>query len=424
MVIALSQLFSSILMVRFLGEEGVGILAIASGAFSMVSVLNLSWESILLRSNAINASNESELQDYFSKFIFFNCLKSCCILILTYFLGIYIADLYQNANLLWAILSYCMVCILDIMVSPFSIFSSTQYKQKLVTIMVMLRWLIHLVFLFGFLKWPSLKYAFVKECVLSIIIIISWIYIGRKQLRLNLSFKKFTKDDWGVLKKDLAQFGLWTHLTGVSAQILYRVDALVLALFAPISIVGQYGIALSAANAAYIIPSVLSYQNSIVNSQISSDFGAKKVTEVFFRVSGIIGVMTFLIYIVFGNWYLTMMTKQKNNPEIFQYMVAIVIGVLIIKTLVSSLVSYINSRGNVKRLFLFVSLPTLIIGIAIYTLGGFWKQGLGISLANIAVALLWLSLSLIEMRRYGFSFRSLLSWKEDYALLQYMRKQQ
>lgn len=403
-IIALAQFISSILMVRFLGNEGVGILAIAGGIFSFISIVNISWESILLRNNVVKTEN---LQNYFDKFLFFNILKSITIMTFAIIAGLAVAKSYQNQGLLWAILSYALICVLDIIISPFIILCSTQYKQKVVTAMVMLRWGFHLILLTGFLKWPTLEYALIKECLLLFVMIGSWGYVGHKYLHTQIKIKVLNGEDWSMLKRHLSEFALWTHLTSVSAQILYRVDALILSFFAPLSVVGQYGIALSAANAAYIIPSVLSYQNAVVNSQVSSEAGAKEITNLFFKISGLVGTMIFVGYLVFGNWYLNLMTKDNASRETYHYLLAIVVGVLIIKTLVSTLVSYINSRGNVKRLFLFVSLPTLVGGLLIYSIACYLGQGMGISLANIVVSLLWLALSLCEMRKYGFTYKTL-----------------
>lgn len=415
-VITISQFLSSVLLVRLLGNHGVALLAMAGGVFSFVTILNLSWESILIRSNVVESSN---LQDYFNKFFFFNLIKSAVIVLFSLAVGLGISHYYHHEGLLWAILSYAMICILDIMISPFLILCSTKYKQKIVTGMVVKRWLLHLILICGYLKWPTLEYAFLKELILVIVMIASWCYVGRKYLNTTIKMKMLTRQDWAILKKDFGEFTLWTHLTAVSAQILYRVDALILSFFAPLSVVGQYGIALNAANAAYIIPSVLSYQNTVINSQVSSDIGARKITGIFFRLSGIIGILTFVGYLFLGHWYLGLMTKESAQKETYQYLLIIVVGVLIVKTLVSTLVSYINSRGDVKRLFLFVSLPTLCCGIGIYTIGCYVGLGIGLSLSNIAVAILWLFLSLQEMKRYGFSYKSLFFWNSDYQTFQY-----
>lgn len=412
-VIALAQFLSSVLLVRLLGKEGVGGLAVAAGCFSFISILNLSWESILLRSNVIHSHN---LQDYFSKFFFFNLIKSLLIISFAMFVGLMTKNLYKDDGLFWAILSYAMICTLDIMISPFMLLCSTLYQQKIATSMVIQRWMLHLILICGYLIWPNLKYAFIKEVILAVVMIGSWCYVGKKYLNTPIKIKILTRDDWNGLRKDFSNFTLWTHLTAVSAQILYRVDALILSIFAPMAVVGQYGIALNAANAACIIPSVLSYQNTVMSSQAASNVGARKITGIFFRLSGMVGILTFVGYLILGNWYLGLMTKENNNQQTYQYLMTIVIGVLIIKTLVSTMVSYINSRGDVKRLFFYVSLPTLLCGIVIYFTGCYLGQGLGISLANIGVALLWLFLSLQEMRKSGFTYGSLFLWNRDYQI--------
>jgi len=414
--IIFSQFFSSIIIAKHLPREEFGSLAVVAGVFAFLQVFNITFENIVLRDFLKTATNTSKMM---SQFLMMNILKVVGLFFLASGVAFYFY--FKDGRLLfvYTCLIFFLVMAMDILVSPFVIYASTVFKQKIVTKISIVRWTLNVLFLAPLVLYPTLKILIVKDCLILIVILLLWSVAIKKELHLEILFEKI---DWAFFKDGLLRYSLWTHLIGVFSSIIYKADALILYYFVSLEVIGNYNIALTVANVASVLPGILLYQNSVALAHCKEEDEARILTGTMLRLSLYLGGICYLGFIFLGKPFFALIT-QNNNAELYFYLMYIVSGVLIVKMIISPLVSYINIRGDVKMLFLRVQLPLLILVLLNYILFSFLFGAKGAAISNLVNGLIWLGLILFEIRRYGFKISDMGSFCNDFKKLKkYVKK--
>ncbi|MGZ3790410.1 MAG: lipopolysaccharide biosynthesis protein [Bacteriovorax sp.] len=415
--ILLVQFAVSLLLTRFLPREEFGAMGVVAGAYAFIQFFNVAFESTILREYH---KYSSSLDDVISQFVMINTWKSGLISVAGLLIGGSFYLVQGKIYFLYASLSFLFVMIMDIAVSPFVILASTVFDQKLVTRISLVRWTLNAFMLLGLYFFRSIKFVMMKDFILMAVTIIVWHYYLKKRLKVNISWRKI---DWLFLKKGFVEYSLWVHLIGFVTNIVYRIDAFVLYYFVSLQVIGNYNIALTAANMANIVPSILAYQNSVALTHSQTQEEAKRITGKFLRLSIYIGLLTFGAYFFLGKIYLRLMTGEHNVDDIYFYLLNIVAGVLIVKTLIAPLVSYINIKGQVKDLFVKVKLPLLIIVLFNYVLFSNLWGARGAAFSNIINGIVWAILIFIELNRYQIKISDMGTLGEDFnQLKKYVKK--
>lgn len=402
-----AQFILSIIIIRLLSREDYGIIGAVVGYFVFVNFLNISIESIILRDHKKISEN---LKGYFSNFFIFNIIKSMLILIVSILIGLYLIKTKDNINYMYAIISYASIFISDSIVAPILVYTTANLNQKMVTKFTAIKILLNLFLSVGLLIYPSLTYLALKDIIVSSVYIFIWFFYFSITYKLSnvFNFKYF---NFNFIKKTILEYSLWTHLNGVVTMFIYKSDIFFLSLFHNLKIVGDYNIALTAANVANIIPMIIAYQNSIAISHAEDNVQANYISNKFLRVSLIVGFISILVFVFGGNLYLKMITGQNDNTNIYSYMIPIVFGLIIVKTIASPLNSYINIKGSVKGLFKSVLLPTFIFTALSYFISAYMFDALTVARVNIINSLVWLILIIRYTKKHKYSFRSILDVK-------------
>lgn len=415
--ILLAQFLVSLLLTRFLPREEFGAMGVVAGAYAFIQFFNIALESTILRDYQ---KLSSSLEEVLSQFVMINIWKSVLISIVGLIIGISLYWTQGKIYFLYASFSFLFVMIMDIAISPFVILASTVFDQKLVTRISLLRWTLNTFVLLGLYYFRSLQYVMIKDFFLMIATIIVWHYFLKKRLQINL---RMVKIDWSFLKRGFLEYSLWVHLVGFVTNLIYRVDAFILYYFVSMQVVGNYSIALAAANMANIVPSILAYQNAVALTHTRTPEEAMRATGKFLRLSFYIGVLTLGAYVFLGKIYLRLMTGENNVDEIYFYLINIVVGVLIVKTLIGPLVSYVNIKGQVKDLFVKVKLPLLIIVLLNYVVFSNLWGARGVAISNIVNGIIWVILIFIELNKYKLKISDMGTVREDLnQLKEYVKK--
>ncbi len=410
-ILIVFQLISSILLSRFLPREDFGVLGVVAGIFTFVQFLNVSFESILIRSFEEVKDNPSELM---GQIFAVNRLKAIVLIFVGCITGAGYAYMSKNWSFLLAALSYSVVLIMDVIVAPFITYASLSLNQKIVSRMTFLRWAINVLFLLVLVKYPNLLIVLLKDIFILILVLYFWNRFSKTELKIT-NIKSAIK--FNYIKKWFLDYSFWVHLISSSTNVIYRIDAFILYYFISIKDVGNYNVALAAANVANIIPGILAYQNTVAVSRSKSPDEIFEVTGLFVRLSVYVSLVIFLAYFLLGRLYLKVMTGNQFNEEVFVYLINIVAGLLIVKTLIAPLVSYINVKGDVKSLFLKVKLPILIITICNYVYFAKNWGAIGVSVSNIINACIWAVLVYVEIKKYSFKISHIMNFKQDYLYL-------
>lgn len=417
---AIAILASTVLMVRLLPRGDFGVIGVVMGYGVIVQLFSLSLENIILREHREYAGNP---EHFLLNFFVFNVFKALVILALGFLLASVLPELYAERGFFWAVWSMSIIVVGDILAGPLVLYASARYEQRLVTMINIGRFSLNLALLLGLFYWPSLFYLFVKDVVVTAVFVLAWYGLASKRLALNFMRVSLRRDvDPAFIWKALTKYSLWVHMTGVSTYFVYRADAFFLSFFAPLTVVGNYNVALTSANVANIAPSILGYQNSVAISHAKDQREAFRLTDTFLRISTYVGILTLLGFLVLGDFYLQAVTGQSNVNDMYLYMMCIVASLIIAKTITSPFVAYINVKGDVRRLFVRVNLPMLLFAIVTYFLAARFLGALGLAAINIVNALFWAGLMTLEIRRLGYRLPMLLSVTQDLRTLRaYLR---
>ncbi len=414
--ILVSQFISSVLLSKYLPREQLGMLAVMSGAFAFLQFANVSLENILIRDFH---EHKERIHDSLSQFFSFNMYKSLFLATIALGIGSFYYYSTGSSAFLLAALSLISVLVMDIWVSPLILYSTTVFEQKLVTKISFVRWGLNLLGLLLLIKWPDIKVVLGKDIVVFLTTIGCWKMASRKTLNLKINFVKI---NWSFVRETFVGYAFYVHLLGVSSAIIYKADGFILYYFAPLAVIGKYNIALTLANVASVIPSVLVAQNNVALSHCHDLSESKRITARFLRFSILIGLVSFIGFAVLGIPYLYVVAPSDQN-EIYHYLLFIVGGLLLVKMIVAPLVAFINMKGDVKSLLLKVQLPILIIALLNYCLFSYFLGARGAAISNLLNGFIWFLLILKEVKKYQFEFSELGTFKEDFLLMKNFMKQ-
>ncbi len=410
-----SSFFTSLIIIRFLPRESYGHLGLVVGVFAFINFLNISLESVLLRDHK---RFEGKMERVMSSFLFFNIIKSVLLIVLTYSIGYYLQFKYNDHQVMYAFYIQTIILITDVLVSPWALYASCTFSQKVVAKMTFVRALANSLFTLGVILFPTLGFIVIKEFMVSVIYLTAWYFKGIPKLKKTIGESiSFSKADFKMVLSTFKEYSLWTHLVGVVTNFIYRSDTFFLSLFTGVKVIGDYNVALNSGNVANIIPSILGYQNSVAVSHCDGE-ETQKMTSAFLRASIYLGIGTFFLFYIVGESYLELITGESDVNQIYFYLLCIVAGLMIVKTVASPLVALINMKGDVKKLFFFVNLPVLIICAITYYFGAMLFGPVGVAWANIFNSTIWVILVCIQAWKTGYRFKYLFEFKNDVKFVQ------
>jgi O-antigen/teichoic acid export membrane protein len=397
-----AQFISSILIIRLLARESFGIIGVVAGLYAILNLLNISLEAVIVRDHKKFQDNLSE---YLSDFMMFNVGKSLVILFLGAVVGLVLTSVYHETGFWFSVASITMLLVTESLIAPLVVYANVSYRQKFIMKVNIARSAASTVLLVGLIVYPSLLYIACKDVVVSVLTLVLWFGWSKSRLALSLSnMLKFKKVHLTTLKEYFLSFSLWSHLVGVASNFTYRADAFFLSLFSGLGEVGNYNIALSAGNSANILPSVLSYQNSIALSNAENSKTSQTISQDFLRWSVYLNLVTFVGFAVLGSWYLYLLTGVRSNPRIYFNFLCIVLGLTLAKSITGPIMSHAAVNGSLKRMFWRVSFPAFLVAFATYPLAAWRWQAVGVAVANIIIAAAFLLFAMKEGGEQGFEF--------------------
>lgn len=406
------QFIASIILIRLLPRENIGIIGVVAGYYAFVNIVNISMESIILRDHG---KYDSDLPRIMHSFFVFNLAKSIMFFVIAIILSLFLSSIYARHDFIYAIFSITFILIADSITAPLVIYASSKFNQKLVTKISIFRAGLNLIFLLGLFLFPTLSFIAFKDFIISLIFIVTWFVIAYKHLSLTFSFRQ--KGDWSFIRDSFFTYSLWTHLNGVVTNVIYRSDTFFLSLYVGLTVVGNYNIALNSANIANILPMIIGYQNSVALSHAKEKKQIFQISNAFIKLSLFIGSVTLLCFALVGKQYLWLITGERNNEEIFFYMMCVVTGLVLVKSFASPLNAYINIHGSVVGLFRHVMVFLVLFTIILYLFSAKLFGANGLAVANIVIALVWMIFIIRETKKYNYEFSSLFNFDIEKSII-------
>ena len=403
-----SGFVTSFFIIRLLEREKFGVIGIVAGFYALVNIFNFSYESIIIRDH--KKMNEADI----GHFLAFSIFKMIALFVLSLMLAIYLNMNFSNSDFYYAVGSIFLVFSIDFLSAPIVLVATSRFRHDLVSLVSFFRYFLNVVILLGLFYFPTLKYIFIKDLIVFSVILVSWVFVLKVCLKLktnllgemiNFNFLKF--------KKNVADYSLWTHLISCVTFFIYRADTIFLSLFSPIRVIGNYSVALSCGNFANIAPSILGFQNTVAISNLEKKEDIERVSSSFARMSIIASTLMFIGLFITGEFLLRIITGEKDVSEIFFFTKCIVLGLLLVKSLASPMVSVIQMKGDVKKLFYKVNIPVFFLTVISYFFSAKYYGARGVALANILNSLVWIGLVFYEYQKLNIQLNLTSGYIED-----------
>ncbi|WP_127717977.1 lipopolysaccharide biosynthesis protein [Halobacteriovorax sp. HLS] len=393
----LSGFVSSFFIIRMLERESYGVIGIVAGFYALVNIFNFSYEAIIVRDH--KKFDDDEL----GHFLAFSLYKMIVLFFLSLVLAIGLSFQHSNFEFYYAVGSIFAVFSLDFLSAPIVLLATSRFRHDLVSKVSFLRYVLNVVLLGGLFYYPNLKYLFIKDIFVLFVVSVAWIIVLKKSLKVKTALvRQFIKFDTIKFYKNISDYSLWTHLIACVTYFIYRADTIFLSFISPLRTIGNYNVALSCGNFANIAPAILGFQNSVAISNVEDHLEIERVSSSFTRISIIASALMLAGLFFTGEFLLEIVTGQNDVSEIFFYTKCIVIGLLLVKSLASPMVSVIQMKGNVKELFLKVNIPVFFITVITYSLSSIFYGARGVAIANIINSLVWIVLLYFEFNKMGF----------------------
>lgn len=403
-----SGFLTSFFIIRLLERESYGVIGIVAGFYALINILNFSYEAIIIRDH--KEMQESDV----GHFLAFSVFKMIFLFSMSSALAIVLKNNFHDSSFYYAVGSIFLVFSIDFFSAPIVLIATSRFRHDLVSVVSFIRYFLNVVVLLGLFYFPSLEYIFLKDIIVFIVVVISWIFVLKVKLQIKTNFiKEFLEFDFRKFKVNVTSYSLWTHLIACVTFFIYRADTIFLSMFIPVRVIGNYSIALSCGNFANIAPSILGFQNTVAISNLEKKEEIERVSSSFARMSIISSVLMFIGLFVTGEFLLRMITGEEDVSEIFFFTKCIVLGLLLVKSLASPMVSVIQMKGDVKKLFYRVNIPVFFLTAVSY----YWSAKLygarGVALANILNSSVWIILVYYEYRKLNLRLELFCGYIED-----------
>jgi O-antigen/teichoic acid export membrane protein len=178
-------------------------------------------------------------------------------------------------------------------------------------------------------------------------------------------------------------FALWNQLSGSLLQWVYRSDVLVLGFFVGLTTIGSYTIALTIANVFFVIPQLVQKAVSLGLSQLGNAKDEAVAFGYAVKYNTIFTLLQWTGFLVLG-WFIILFFGAKNPVEVWGYALSLVTGVTIFN-LSRPWMSLLVVRGNQRKLFFRLFLPSGFLAVGVYALSAMYGGAVLVAQSNILV---------------------------------------
>jgi len=256
---------------------------------------------------------------------------------------------------------------------------------------------ISVLIMLSLFSYPSLiAYSMILLASASLNILLSCVYLKR-YFSFQITFGAYSSAK-RILKNTLMNFAIWNHLTGSVATILYKIDILILSLFAALSAVGDYTIAVSIAELFLFITIILQKPLHVSFSRLDSKASIEIAMGIFLKYFLAIALLQVTVFYFFG-WHLVRIFTSESADQIFSYSLMIIIGISML-TILRPLGILAAVKTNMRDQFMEVHMPAGIAGTLSYFYLSYMFGPIGAAAGNIVAYSILSLLSLFYVTRH------------------------
>ena len=365
------------LVVRSLSRQEYGMLSVVISYGIFFNILNVSISSILIRDYP---KIKERINEYMHAFIMFSIVKSVVVLVLSAAIGYLLYYKYQNLMMIAVLAMYSGYTILLFLTEPFMTVLSVEFRQSVLTKINIIASLANITLSMGVFLFPSALFVSAKNGIIALIGLI--LTAGYAMKFLNLRIHSSGTSWPSIVLESFLNFSLWSHLMGITTDLIYRADLLILGwLNAPFQTVGNYNISLQLSNFTKLLPQILQYNASLGLSNNENHRQQDEITFLFVKYSFLLSLTTMAGYILLGPIAIKIIAGSEVD-EIYHLGLYIISGLCIFNTF-RPLISYGTVVHSVKECFYYVMLPSGLGVLTCYVVMGNLWGAKGLAMANL-----------------------------------------
>lgn len=400
----------NIIVINILPREEYGLIGLAAGYYVILTWFAISPANIL--SQRYQGLRE-QYGDYLSKIYTFTYLTIISLLIIGVALSIVVFNVTHSYYATIIFLAYSATQLVMLLSNLAQYLLKLEFKQQIITRLTGVIRSSEILLLLLLFLFP---HAYVVIAVTMLVAITETI-LFTKQLNKLEPFQKIApiRPTLNTIWEHIKSYSLWHHLGTNLIRYMYEIDTVFLGLWASLTVVGNYSIAMKIANFTFIIPSLLQSNASILFTRLESVEKQNRALSLLLKYSAIISLLQLGLFLLFGKLYIGLHTKSDLDV-INIYAVLIVIGTTVLNT-ARPLISYINAYSSMRSFFLYSVLPAAIFTSIVYPISAYRYGAIGLSVGNIMCYAFWLLTMIVYMRRTPFRFSLILLDHEEKQLL-------
>jgi O-antigen/teichoic acid export membrane protein len=387
-----------VVLVRILPVGEIATLGIATSYMVIVQYLDVGLIRILLRDYAKMASSRELRDRHITAYFAFWGLQMAAIVAVTAVMQWLVLSKLRIPGLtllFWALTADFMATVLQDWIK--TLFYA-DLRQRLVTIVGLVLTLARLAALFLLLWEPTL--AAYSWLLIALAAVSALVWVGLARVRFEFRFRSEGNVP-AMLRHALMDYGIWDHFNRMVIDTLFTIDMAILAIVNQRADIASYSIALRLTSLMMLVPRQLSASLQIALSQfretekraeVAGTYLKATVVLTLVQLAGIFVLARPLVIFLFGE------DIDVDRVVFFTRILAVAVSVF---ALSSPLTGIVNATSNVRRSFVWASLPALVFGLACYFTAGARWGAVGMAYSNVAAYALLVALLAYVVSRYS-----------------------
>lgn len=392
----------NIIIINALPRDQYGVIGLVAGYFVFISWFLVTPESILLQQFKERRENDFAL--YVSKVFSFMVIRTIFLLVLA---AIFAGILFWSQKSLlvsFAMIMYAAAQLLLSASGSLQFILKIDFQQKTITKWATIFKIVEVLMLSLLFLASNLFVYLLLIIALAFFEVCMWMLLLRREHNVQLWLPVATF--MPTIKKDITTYSLWQHITQNLTKYMYEIDTVFLGMWASLTVVGNYSVALKVANFSFILPSIIQTSTMLALTRLTNPLNQNRAVNLFLKYAFFISTGQVIGFLLVGKWYIRLHTPLYVD-EIFRYTILILIGTMIIN-IVRPLISYVLTQSDIKKFLLQSVLPSAVISTILYVVGSYWYGATGVAAMNIASYLFWALTIVWYLRRTSFAFHFIL----------------
>lgn len=402
------------LIARLLPRADLGLIGVVGGFAALLGFLSLGPETALVRDFP---KIKDKINAHISAYMRFWAFRSVLIMAVAGVMGIWLYFYYGDMTFLIYMLGVAVSTNLNLFEQIITELFYVDFKQRTVLKVSVVMKTVFIALLLSLFLWANVLLYLGILLAVDLASMLTWVFLLRREYKFH-----YTRvGTANILRWNIFDYSLWSHLSNSVNTLLYKIDTFVLSFFVGLTVIGNYTIALEIANFFFIVPRLLQKTVIVGTVNLKEKGRLNDVIFIFVKYFLLLSVAQLAFFWLAGGWIVSIFSDTATQ-EIYLYGLLIIFGVSILNV-VRPISTIINTQGSMRQGFWWVYLPASAIGVAIYWVMTAWYGVIGLAVANI-IAYGILSLLIVLFVRRVFPLKPRLSIMTDIerGLLQDMRK--